>query len=81
LTGLPNRVKLIDALNLEFGTDTAALPCGALLYIDMDDLKLVNDSYGHSYGDAILITAAMNLASIAETNSLVARVVAMNLLC
>lgn len=74
LTGLPNRVKLIDVLNLEFGTGTASEPCGALLYIDMDDLKLVNDSYGHSYGDAMIITAAMNLVSIAETNSFVARV-------
>ena len=74
LTGLPNRAHLSKVLRREMEEQAAEFCCGALLYLDMDDLKLVNDSYGHSYGDAILITAAMHMASLAEPGSLVARV-------
>ncbi len=74
LTGLPNRVHLMNVLRLELEEKKASFCCGALLYIDMDDLKMVNDSYGHSYGDAILITAAMHMVSLAEPEALVARV-------
>lgn len=74
LTGLPNRVHLMNELRRELEEKKDSFCCGALLYIDMDDLKMVNDSYGHSYGDAILITAAMHMVSLAESESLVARV-------
>ena len=74
LTGLPNRAHLSNVLRRELEENAAEFCCGALLYLDMDDLKLVNDSYGHSYGDAILITAAMHMVSLAEPGSLVARV-------
>ncbi len=74
LTGLPNREKLAEVLNHELEGKTGKENAGALFYIDMDDLKLVNDSYGHSYGDAMIITAAMNLASLTEYGSTVARV-------
>ena len=74
LTGLPNRAHLSNVLRRELEERAAEFCCGALLYLDMDDLKLVNDSYGHSYGDAILITAAMHMVSLAEPGSLVARV-------
>ena len=74
LTGLPNRVKLTEVLSRAFDSGTGVPPYGTLLYIDMDDLKLVNDSYGHSYGDAMIITAAMYLVSMAEPDSIVARV-------
>ena len=74
LTGLPNRAHLSKVLRREMEEQAAEFCCGALLYLDMDDLKLVNDSYGHSYGDAILITAAMHMVSLAEPGSLVARV-------
>ncbi len=71
LTGLPNREKLTEILNEEL--KTAPTTSGTLLYIDLDDLKLVNDSYGHSYGDAIIVTAAMHLVSFADRNYSVAR--------
>ena len=74
LTGLPNRAQLTNVLRRELEEQPAEFCGGALLYIDMDDLKLVNDSYGHSYGDAILITAAMHMVSLADPGSLVARV-------
>lgn len=75
LTGLPNRARLNDVLKSEMDEKVQGQKmAGALLYIDMDDLKMVNDSYGHSYGDAMLITAAMHVVSVVEAGSLVARV-------
>ncbi len=74
LTGLPNRARTIELLNREIDAGSGKEPSGALLYIDMDDLKLVNDSYGHSYGDSMIITAAMHLVSLAPIDSTVARV-------
>jgi diguanylate cyclase (GGDEF)-like protein len=74
LTGLPNRIKLTEVLSRAFDSGTGVSPYGTLLYIDMDDLKLVNDSYGHSYGDAMIIIAAMYLVSMAVPDSIVARV-------
>ena len=70
LTGLPNRVLLLKNLQQELSVVNAG---GALLYIDMDDLKMVNDSYGHSYGDALIFTAAMHVVSVSEPGSTVAR--------
>lgn len=74
LTGLPNRAHLMNALSLELEENHGALRSGALFYLDMDDLKMVNDSFGHSYGDGILITVAMHLVSLIESGSMVARV-------
>lgn len=58
LTGLPNRYRcdsdLTEALRQMRRKDEQ----GYLLFIDMDDFKIVNDCYGHDYGDAILITFA-----------------------
>ena len=74
LTGLPNRARTIELLKREIDAEAGKAASGALLYIDMDDLKLVNDSYGHSYGDSMIITAAMHLVSLAPVDSTVARV-------
>lgn len=74
LTGLPNRARTIELLKREMDVGSGKAATGALLYIDMDDLKLVNDSYGHSYGDSMIITAAMHLVSLAPADSTIARV-------
>ena len=71
LTGLPNRVRFLKTLHDSIESEDAT---GALLYIDLDDLKMVNDSYGHSYGDALIITAAMHIVSISNEGSTVARI-------
>lgn len=58
LTGLPNRyrcdVMLDEALALARETGKR----GHLLFMDMDDFKIVNDCYGHDYGDGVLISFA-----------------------
>lgn len=71
LTGLPNRVRFLKTLHDSIESEAAR---GVLLYIDLDDLKMVNDSYGHKYGDALIITAAMHIVSISDERATVARI-------
>lgn len=73
LTGLPNRrmfeehlqheVKLAQRMKLEF----------ALLFIDLDNFKWVNDSFGHGKGDELLRVAAARLANCIRRSDVVAR--------
>lgn len=72
LTGLPNRIRLTEELSGALSAGDEAQ--GALFYFDMDDLKLVNESYGHSYGDAMIVTAAARLSEAAGPGRFVARV-------
>lgn len=74
LTGLPNRNTLIDRLG------RCIARCGrqrnyicAVLFIDLDNFKLVNDSYGHDVGDEVLIQTGNRLASALRGNDSVAR--------
>ena len=72
LTGLPNRRFLSEILDqavagAERGTRTA------VMMIDLDRFKPVNDALGHSAGDAVLIRIAMRLKEIARTNDMLSR--------
>jgi diguanylate cyclase len=69
LTGLPNRALLLDTLErrLEAGRPVA------LLYVDLDGFKPVNDTHGHEAGDRVLSTIAERLAGCAGPADLVAR--------
>ncbi len=62
LTGLPNRTLLRERLEraLLRGRRTASLTC--LLFIDLDDFKLVNDTLGHSAGDRLLVAVGNRLS-------------------
>ena len=51
LTGLPNRVLLIDRVRQALNANTRNKSFGALLFIDLDNFKTLNDSLGHDMGD------------------------------
>lgn len=54
LTNLPNKVALNQWMENELTQSLYFKKQGALMFIDFDDLKLINDTFGHSYGDAII---------------------------
>lgn len=58
LTGLPNRYRCDIDLEYAINAARASNSMGYVLFIDMDDFKIVNDGYGHDYGDALLIEFA-----------------------
>jgi len=64
LTGLINRARLTDVLTEAVGA--VGDPVSVLL-IDLDDFKLINDTYGHTVGDQILVTVARRLTEAAGT--------------
>ncbi|MFY1632034.1 putative bifunctional diguanylate cyclase/phosphodiesterase [Solwaraspora sp. WMMB335] len=72
LTGLANRRQLRDRLGVALG-DRRKLPRTALVLIDLDHFKEVNDTLGHSAGDQVLIEVASRLRRAAATEDLVAR--------
>ncbi len=71
LTGLPNRKKFEDALEGAFSL--AAQRCFAVMYIDLDRFKAVNDTYGHAAGDVVLLQVARRLDAAIGTRGTVAR--------
>ena len=74
LTGLANRHLLNELLDATLArTEQTNLPV-ALVFIDLDDFKSVNDRYGHDAGDAVLCETASRLLSIVRANDVVARV-------
>ena len=72
LTGLPNRALLLERLESELASP-GPTPSFALLYIDLDRFKVVNDLYGHRAGDALLRVVSQALRRCAGDHDLVAR--------
>ncbi|GAA3932689.1 hypothetical protein GCM10022277_31930 [Litoribacillus peritrichatus] len=73
LTGLPNRNLLIDRMNLEMKRAERHNSIGALLFIDLDNFKAVNDSFGHAVGDQVLQHVATQLKGSLRAVDTVAR--------
>jgi diguanylate cyclase (GGDEF)-like protein len=74
LTGLPNRRQLQEAIDAA-AADTRHGPRRiALLYLDIDGFKSVNDALGHSAGDALLRRLAQTLRSAIRSSDLLVRV-------
>jgi diguanylate cyclase (GGDEF)-like protein len=73
LTGLPNRALFQD--RLEHGLAQAKRHGWslALLFLDLDDFKVINDTHGHEAGDAVLCTVATRLAETTRSDDTVAR--------
>jgi diguanylate cyclase (GGDEF)-like protein/PAS domain S-box-containing protein len=73
LTGLPNRRMLMDRLQLALRTSQRYKRNGALLFIDLDNFKDLNDTAGHFLGDALLKQAAQRLVAEVRVQDVVAR--------
>ncbi|MGE8362551.1 diguanylate cyclase domain-containing protein [Pseudomonas sp.] len=73
LTGLPNRVALEKYLPRAQQRAQAAQNCLALLYLDLDGFKPINDQHGHTAGDQLLREMAVRLRACLREGDLVAR--------
>jgi len=73
LTGLPNRYMFQDRLAHEIKRARRAGASVALLFIDLDDFKEVNDTLGHETGDALLVAVAERIRSCVRESDTVAR--------
>jgi len=73
LTRLPNRLLLLDRLQQALASSTRSGRQGALLFIDLDNFKIINDTIGHLIGDVLLQQVAERLASSVREGDTVAR--------
>jgi diguanylate cyclase (GGDEF)-like protein/PAS domain S-box-containing protein len=73
LTKLPNRLLLMDRANQALARLYRSNGPIALLFIDLDGLKAINDSLGHAVGDLLLVSVAERLASTLRDSDTVAR--------
>ncbi len=74
LTGLPNRLQLLDRLGRAIvGAKRDPNVCFAVLFMDLDRFKLVNDSVGHAVGDELLIEAGRRIVGCVRGSDVVAR--------
>ena len=73
LTLLPNRRLLLDRLHhaLDLGAHRASF--GALLFVDLDDFKILNDTLGHNAGDQLLLQVAQRITSCLQPRDTAAR--------
>jgi diguanylate cyclase (GGDEF)-like protein len=73
LTGLPNRALLNDRLNIAFDLARRENHALALLFLDLDHFKEINDGLGHEAGDEVLSEVAKRLLSVVRASDTVAR--------
>lgn len=73
LTQLPNRRLLIDRLESVMAQTTRSKQHAALLFLDLDNFKVLNDSHGHQLGDKMLIEAAQRIKNCVRMGDTVAR--------
>jgi chemotaxis family two-component system response regulator Rcp1 len=74
LTGLPNRVLFLDRLNGAVELLRRQATSVAVLFIDLDRFKVVNDSLGHDVGDVLLAEVSDRLRRVLRSGDTVARV-------
>ncbi len=73
LTLLPNRRLLIDRLKFALASSARSTKRGALLFLDLDNFKILNDTLGHDIGDQLLQQAALRIQSNVREGDTVAR--------
>lgn len=74
LTGLPNRNELLKRLEMEMSRVNRNHNQGALMFIDLDNFKNINDSLGHPMGDLVLQEIAQRLQTHLRADDTVARI-------
>jgi diguanylate cyclase (GGDEF)-like protein len=74
VTGLPNRVLLMDRLGVALATAERAGTCVLVIYLDLDNFKQVNDTTGHAAGDQALASIATRLRGCMRTGDTASRV-------
>jgi diguanylate cyclase (GGDEF)-like protein/PAS domain S-box-containing protein len=73
LSGLPNRTLLLDRLQQSMATGERSRMYGALLFLDLDHFKSLNDTLGHDHGDLLLQAVAQRLMANVRQGDTVAR--------
>lgn len=73
LTSLPNRAQLVERLEHEIARSRRHKYYGAILFIDLDNFKNINDSLGHPVGDTLLKEVATRLTQSVRGEDIVAR--------
>jgi len=73
LTGLPNRLSFVDALSGALKRSTVSGSPVGILFLDLDNFKLINDSMGHHAGDELLRAVAPRLRAHLRPGDIVAR--------
>ena len=73
LTGLPNRVLFLERLEHAFRRGRRSKKTSAVLFIDLDRFKAVNDAYGHDVGDQLLVAVGERLTAVLRPGDTLAR--------
>jgi diguanylate cyclase (GGDEF)-like protein/PAS domain S-box-containing protein len=73
LTGLPNRLLFQDRAAGGLARTQRGGTTAGVLFVDLDDFKLVNDTMGHSVGDELLVAAGIRLGAVVRDSDTVAR--------
>ena len=73
LTGLPNRLLFQDRIAQQVAAATRTGTIAGVLFVDLDDFKVVNDTKGHSVGDELLVAVAARLAALVRESDTAAR--------
>ena len=73
LTGLPNRSAIVEKVQMAVAASRGDSHWGALLFIDLDQFKVLNDSKGHHVGDQLLVAVAQRLRALVHEEDFVGR--------
>ena len=74
LTSLPNNILFYDRVNLEIANAKRDNTIFAIMYLDLDEFKTINDSYGHHIGDKVLLEMSVRMRNCIRASDTLARV-------